>query len=114
MEPPSVSELRRAKFARRLPAKLSELRGPSHGTVRLPLHLAWSGLTEFDLDRPRLRMSCYRIVLGEGLHDDLIQYLDPHLLIGMWPTLRTLISRDLRDVWEEAFTELPHGAQAAA
>ena len=114
MAPPSTSDLRRAKFARRLPAELSELHGPTHGTVHLPLHLAWSGLTEFDLDQPRLRMSYYRIVLGEGLHDDLLHYLDATLLVNMWPTLRTLISRDLRDVWEAAFPELPHGAQAAA
>ncbi|MFD7716286.1 transcriptional regulator, partial [Streptomyces sp. NPDC059814] len=63
---PSLSDLRRAKFARRLPAALSELAGPEHGTVSLPLHLAWSGLTTFDLDQPRLRMSYYRIGGGGG------------------------------------------------
>jgi hypothetical protein len=52
--------------ARRLPTALSELAGLEHGTVSLPLHLAWSGLTTFDLDQPRLRMSYYRIVLTEG------------------------------------------------
>ncbi|MFC5722014.1 transcriptional regulator [Streptomyces gamaensis] len=112
--PPSLSELRRAKFARRLPDELSKLVGPAHGTVNLPLHLAWSGLTEFDLDRPRLRMSCYRIVLAEGLHDDLVELLNHDLLISMWPTLRTLISRDLRDVWEAAFAELAAHTQAVA
>ncbi|MFJ8488923.1 transcriptional regulator [Streptomyces sp. NPDC094038] len=114
MAPDSVSELRRAKFARRLPGEPAELGGPSHGTVRLPLHVAGSGLTEFDLDRPRLRMSCYRIVLAEGLREDLIRYLNPQLLVSMWPTLRSLTSRDLREVWEEAFAELRHGAPAAA
>ncbi|MGB8938940.1 MAG: transcriptional regulator [Streptomyces sp.] len=112
--PPSLSELRRAKFARRLPAVLAALAGPAHGTVSLPLHLAWSGLTEFDLDQPRLRMSCYRIVLAEGLHDDLIRYLDQDLLVSLWPTLRTLISRDLRDVWETAFPELAPRTRAVA
>ncbi|GGZ10448.1 hypothetical protein GCM10010365_32110 [Streptomyces poonensis] len=82
--------------------------------MKLPLHLAWSGLTEFDLDQPRLRMSCYRIVLAEGLHDDLVQYLNRDLLISMWPTLRTLIRRDLRAVWEAAFAELDPHAQAVA
>ncbi|MCX4972405.1 transcriptional regulator [Streptomyces sp. NBC_00620] len=112
--PPSISELRRAKFTRRLPGELATLAGPAHGTVSLPLHLAWSGLTEFDLDQPRLRMSYYRIVLAEGLHDDLVQYLNQDLLISMWPTLRTLISRDLRGVWENAFTELAPRTQAVA
>ncbi|GAA3013519.1 transcriptional regulator [Streptomyces atroolivaceus] len=111
---PSLSDLRRAKFVRRLPAALSELAGPQHGTVSLPLHLAWSGLTTFDLDRPRLRMSYYRIVLAEGRHDDLVQYLNRDLLLGLWPTLRTLVSRDVREVWESSFDELAHSAQAAA
>ncbi|MGP3926583.1 transcriptional regulator [Streptomyces sp. 8N616] len=110
----SVPELRRARFARRLPTELSELDGPAHGTVSLPLHLAWSGLTQFDLDQPRLRMSCYRIVLAEGQHDDLVHCLNRELLISMWPVLRTLISRDIRDVWEDAFTELAPDTRSAA
>ncbi|MFD9068667.1 transcriptional regulator [Streptomyces lasiicapitis] len=112
--PPSASEIRQAKFTRRLPDALTALAGPAKGTVSLPLHLAWSGLTEFDLDQPRLRMSCYRIVLAEGLHDDLVRFLNKELLISMWPTLRTLISRDVRDVWESAYTELTPRPQAAA
>ncbi|MGW1847664.1 transcriptional regulator [Streptomyces sp. NPDC001966] len=112
--PPGLSDLRRAKFARRLPAVLSDLVGPEHGTVSLPLRLAWSGLTTFDLDQPRLRMSYYRIVLAEGQHDDLVRYLDRDLLVGLWPTLRTLVSRDVREVWESSFDELAHSARAAA
>ncbi|MDT9691087.1 transcriptional regulator [Streptomyces sp. P9(2023)] len=111
---PSVPELRRAKVARRLPVELSELDGPDHGRVDLPLRLAWSGLSRFDLDQPRLRMSCYRIVLAEGQHDDLVRYLNRELLVAMWPVLRTLISRDIRDVWENAFDELAPHSQAAA
>ncbi|MEU7039199.1 transcriptional regulator [Streptomyces sp. NPDC046237] len=111
---PSVPELRRTRFARRLPVTLSELAGPAHGHVDLPLHLAWSGLTRFDLDQPRLRMSYYRIVLAEGQHDDLVRYLNHERLTAMWPVLRTLISRDIRDVWENAHAELKPGARAAA
>ncbi|MEN8650343.1 transcriptional regulator [Streptomyces sp. 21So2-11] len=111
---PNVSELRRAKFTRRLPVDLSRLMGPAHGTVSLPLHLAWSGLTRFDLDQPRLRMSYYRIVLAEGMHDDLVHYLNRDLLLDIWPVLRSLISRDIRIVWESAFIELAPGATAAA
>lgn len=111
---PSVSQLRRAKYARRLPAELSALAGPDHGTVELPLHLNWSGLSRFDLDQPRLRMSCYRIVLAEGQHDDLARYLNRNLLIAAWPVLRTLVSRDIREVWEEAFGELSRSTRAAA
>jgi hypothetical protein len=109
-----VSELRRERYARRQPAELAELAGPAHGTVTLPVHLAWSGLTRFDLDQPRLRMSYYRIVLAEGMHDDLVRYLNHSLLISLWPVLRALISRDLRDVWETAFPELASAARTAA
>ncbi|MEV7090443.1 transcriptional regulator [Streptomyces sp. NPDC093085] len=110
---PGLSDLRRAKFARRLPVALSELAGPEHGAVSLPLHLARSGLTTFDLDQPRLRMSYYRIVLAEGRRDDLVQYLHRELLVDLWPTLRSLVSRDVRVVWESAFDELAHSTQAA-
>ncbi|MGW0934465.1 transcriptional regulator [Streptomyces sp. NPDC002666] len=104
----------RPKFARRLPAALSELAGPQHGPARLPLHPARSGPTTLDIDQPRLRMSYYRIVLAEGQQDDLDQHLDRDLLVGLWPTLRTLISRDVREVRERAFDELAHRARAAA
>ncbi|MFI0780812.1 hypothetical protein [Streptomyces sp. NPDC021212] len=112
---PSAAELLRERYARRLPSSLGELIGPSHGTVQLPLHVAWSGLTRFDLDRPRLRMSMYRTVLAEGQRDDLVTLLNRDLLVSQWPVLRTLISRAIRDVWESAFPELTaaHSATAA-
>jgi hypothetical protein len=65
--------------------------------VQLSLHVAWSGLTRFDLDRPRSRMSMYR-----------------DLLVVQWPVLRTLISRAIREVWETAFPELAVTRPAAA
>ncbi|MDU0300837.1 transcriptional regulator [Streptomyces sp. PAL114] len=96
------------------PATLSELVGPQHGTVTLPLHLARPGLTTFDLDQPRLWMNYCRIVLTEGAQDDLVQFLSRDLLVSLWPTLRTLVSRDVREVWESSFDELAHEAQATA
>ncbi|MET8184019.1 hypothetical protein [Streptomyces sp. NPDC005336] len=110
---PSAAEVLRRRYTRRLPAALGELAGPAHGSVQLPLHVAWSGLTRFDLDRPRSRMSMYRTVLAEGQHDDLIALLNRDLLIDQWP-VRTLISRAIRDVWEEAFPELASARPAAA
>jgi hypothetical protein len=74
--------------------------------VELPLNVAWSGLTSFDLDHPRPRMSLYRLVLSEGQRSDLTAYLDKNLLEEQWPVLRTLISRHVRSVWESAFPEL--------
>lgn len=100
----------RARYARRLPASLGELTGPVEGRVALPLHVAWSGLRTYDLDQPRQCMSLYRTVLAEGQHDDLVAFLNRDLLLAQWSDLRTLISRHIRTVWEEAFPELAHHA----
>ncbi|MCX5200553.1 hypothetical protein OG897_03615 [Streptomyces sp. NBC_00237] len=106
--------LYREKFLRRLPDSLDELRGPSQGIVELPLHLAWSGMTSYDLGKPRQRMGLYRTVLHEGLREDLPRYLNENLLQELWPVLRTLVGRTVRTVWEEAFPQLASRARAAA
>lgn len=110
----SAADVLRARYAGRLPARLDELTGPAHGTVDLPLHIAWSGLRAYDLDRPRQRMSLYRTVLAEGQRRDLVAFLDRELLLAQWPALRTLVSRHIREVWEDAFSELANEASAAA
>ncbi|MEU6570423.1 hypothetical protein [Streptomyces parvulus] len=99
-------DILRARYRRRLPEELEDLAGPTRGEVALPLHVAWSGLTSYTLDRPKTRLGLYRIVLAEGQQDDLVAFLDRGLLIEQWPLLRRMISRHLRDVWEEAFPEL--------
>ncbi|MFJ8193152.1 hypothetical protein ACIQ8D_25805 [Streptomyces sp. NPDC096094] len=106
--------LYREKFQRRLPESLDELHGPTQGVVELPLHMAWSGMTSYDLSKPRQRMGLYRTVLHEGLHDDLPRYLNQGLLLQLWPVLRTLVGRSVRSVWEDAFPQLASRTQAAA
>ncbi|MBR8642145.1 hypothetical protein KEF29_29550 [Streptomyces tuirus] len=101
-----VVDVLRARYARRLPASLGDLAGPVQGPVELRLHVAWSGLRTYDLDRPRQRMSLYRTVLAEGQRADLVAFLNRDLLLAQWPDLRTLISTHIRVVWEEAFSEL--------
>src|SRR5262249_25640146 len=96
-------------YRSRLPHSLDDLTGPDHGTVQLPLHIAWSGLTAFDVDRPPLCMSMYHIVLTEGLQDDLVAYVNHELLVKQWPVLRTVLSTAIRSVWESAFPELSDG-----
>ncbi|WP_055534424.1 hypothetical protein [Streptomyces graminilatus] len=103
---PSAADVLRARYADRLPDSVEDLIGPAHGKVPLPLHIAWSGLRSYDLDRPRQRMSLYRTVLAEGQRDDLVTFLHRDLLIEQWPVLRTLVSRHIRTVWEETFPEL--------
>ncbi|MGW6016291.1 hypothetical protein [Streptomyces sp. NPDC055210] len=99
-------ELYREKFRRRLPAGLEDLRGPVQGVVELPVHVAWSGMTAYDLGRPRQCMGLYRTVLHEGLREDLPVYLNHDLLLQLWPTLRSLVGRTVRTVWEDAFPVL--------
>ncbi|MET9087868.1 hypothetical protein ABZX77_39325 [Streptomyces sp. NPDC004237] len=106
--------LYREKFRRRLPESLDELHGPTHGVVDLPLHMAWSGMTSYDLGKPRQRMGLYRTVLHDGLHDDLPRYLNQDLLLQLWPVLRTLVGRTVRAVWEDAFPQLASRTRAAA
>ncbi|WP_328349337.1 hypothetical protein OG800_01410 [Streptomyces sp. NBC_00445] len=106
--------LYREKFRRRLPESLNELHGPTQGVVELPLHMAWSGMTSYDLGKPRQRMGLYRTVLHEGLHDDLPRYLNQDLLLQLWPVLRTLVGRTVRTVWEDAFPQLATRTRAAA
>ncbi len=104
----------REKFRRRLPESLDELHGPTHGVVELPLHMAWSGMTSYDLGKPRQRIGLYRTVLHEGMHDDLPRYLNQDLLLHLWPVLHTLVGRTVRAVWEEAFPQLASRTRAAA
>ncbi|MFJ8017093.1 hypothetical protein [Streptomyces sp. NPDC096339] len=110
----SAAEVLSARYASRLPASLDDLAGPGHGPVELPLHVAWSGLRTYDLDRPRLRMGMYRTVLAEGQHEDLVRLLNRDLLLAQWPVLRKLVSRHVRTVWENAFPELTSAGSAAA
>ena len=110
--PVPPAEILRARYQGRLPSALDALSGPARGTVQLPPHVAWSGQTAFDLDRPKPCMHMYRIVLAEGQRDDVTAYLNQDLLISQWPVLRTLISRTVRDVWESAFPQLAPSPRA--
>lgn len=92
--------------ADRVPESLDDLRGPSSGVVALPLHLAWSGLREYDLDNPRLRRSMYQVVLAEGRRADVERYICADHLRGDWSNLRKLMGRPLRQAWEQHFPGL--------
>ena len=94
------------RYRSRLPETLDDLAGPSHGTVQLPSHVAWSGQTAFNLDLPKACMHLYRIVLAEGQRGDVATYLNRDLLLRQWPILRNLVSRTVRKVWEATFPEL--------
>jgi hypothetical protein len=104
--PLSRAAVLEGRYRSRLPETLYDLTGPGRGTVQLPLHVAWSGQTAFNLDLPKACMHMYRIVLAEGQRGDVVAYLNRDLLVGQWPILRNLVSRVVRKVWETAFPEL--------
>jgi transcriptional regulator with XRE-family HTH domain len=80
---------------------LADLRGPTAGTVELPLWLYWSQPDlRFDLDDPDIRQWMYEIVLREaGGVEDLTTYLDRDMLIALWP--RLYLPKGVRHAWED-------------
>jgi hypothetical protein len=108
--PASRAAVLEARYRSRVPRSLDDLAG----TVHLPQHVAWSGVTSFDVDRPGRCRSMYHILLTDGQADDLTSFLDRRLLVSQWPVLRRMVGRIVRDVWESAFPELTGGHQAAS
>lgn len=91
----------------RVPDSLDDLHGPAEGTVALPLHLAWSGLREYNVSDPRLRMSMYRTVITGGGRSDAEAFLNAHHLAADWPLLRKGIGPSFRKAWERILREPP-------
>jgi hypothetical protein len=93
-------------------ARLADLRGPTEGTVELPLWLYWSGPgPAFDLGDPDMRQWLYQTVLREAARpEDLTSYLDGDTLIALWPDL--FLPRDVRQAWEDQHPPLRAAAAA--
>ena len=85
---------------KRIPEALDVLSGPDRGVVRLPVRLAWSGLTQFDVSDHRQRLTLYRTLLNCGQRQDIIAYVHADLLRRDWPRIRRLTSRQLVELWE--------------
>ena len=95
-------------------ASLADLRGPTEGTVILPLRLFWSSLDRtFDLGTPYMLRSMYETVLVEASHpEDLTAYLDGDTLIALWPDL--YLPKGVRQAWEDQHPALRPAAVPAA
>ncbi|MFJ3310262.1 hypothetical protein ACIPSA_46175 [Streptomyces sp. NPDC086549] len=106
------ADARWSHLADRLPDSLEDLSGPVFGSVELPLHLAWSGLTRFSLEDEQLLLGLYRIVLTNGLREDLTAYLNADLLMRHWPRLRIALGKPVRTCWEQRFPQLAAAAAA--
>lgn len=95
-------------------ASLADLRGPTEGTVELPLWLYWSSPDRtFDLSAPYMLRSMYEIVLIEASRpEDLATYLNGDTLIALWPSL--FLPKGVRQAWEEQHPVLRPAAVPAA
>jgi len=80
---------------------LADLRGPTTGSVELPLRLFWSLPDHrFDLDDPDMRQWYYQTVLREASRPaDITTYLDGGTLVSIWPEL--YLPKGVRRAWEE-------------
>ncbi|MEU4368036.1 hypothetical protein [Micromonospora chersina] len=90
----------------RIPPSLGLLAGPDQGRVSLPVRLAWSGPSEFDVTDPRERLTLYCLLLDCGQRDDFIRYVNPTLLRRDWPRICRLTTRRLTRLWERKLPEL--------
>lgn len=85
-------------------ARLSDLTGPVHGSVELPIWLFWYPDRRFDLDEPGMLPWMYQVVLREAGSAEDLAYLDGDMLIALWPTLH--LPRGVRQAWEDLHPEL--------
>jgi hypothetical protein len=95
-------------------ASLADLRGPTTGTVELPLHLFWSAPdATFSLDDPGTRRQMYETVVREARHPgDLARYLDGGMLVALWPVMH--LPRHVKQAWEDQHPVLRASSAAAA
>ena len=97
-----------------VPDALEDLRGPVDGVVELPVRLYYSaGSRSFDLSSPHETADLYEAVLDKAASaDDLARYLNPDLLVQVWPLLG--MNRAKRAAWESQFPTLRRQRLSAA
>jgi hypothetical protein len=93
-------------------ARLTDLQGPTEGTVALPLWMFWSLPDHrFDLHDRDMRLWLYQTVLREASRpEDLTAFLDGETLIALWPDL--YLPQGVRQAWEDAHPVLRAAAPA--
>lgn len=92
---------------------LADLRGPTHGTIELPIWLFWHPDRTFDLDEAGMLPWVYQVVLREASRpEDLTTYLNGDALISVWPDL--YLPKGVRRAWEDQHPALRAATAAAA
>jgi hypothetical protein len=88
-----------------VPDSLSDLRGPTSGSVTLPPLLDWTPLNTYDLESRSGLCRLYETVLSEATSDDdVARHVDRKTLLELWHDLR--LPRRVRVAWEGMYPEL--------
>jgi hypothetical protein len=110
---PSLRHQARPGRAVLVAADLASLRGPTAGTVELPLRLFWCADRTFDLDDPGMLRWMYENVLREAISaQELTSYLHGDTLVAVWPDL--VLPKGVRRAWEDRHPVLRAAAAPAA
>lgn len=86
-----------------IPASWSDLRGPSEGTLLLPLSIHWGPQQSVDLSDLVDVGRGYRSILVEGTAEQQAEMLNAGLLESIWPD--TLMPVPVRVLWSQRFPE---------
>jgi len=85
--------------------RLEDLNAVLTGMVVLPNHLDWTPSNHYYVANPRDLYRLYETVLNEASdEEDLIAYLNHDFLVENWRQLP--MSRNVREVWEDAYPDL--------
>lgn len=71
---------------------------PASGRVRLPVDIAWSGQSDYDLGVRRQLCRVYEQVLREGTAEQVRRYVRASMLLEVWDEL--VLPEYVRVAWE--------------
>jgi hypothetical protein len=101
-----------------VPADLADLRGPTTGSVTLPIYVYWSSgehLREWELDDDVDLREMYRTVVREARRRSDLDVLDGGTLVRIWPDLcRRTLPPQVRAAWEDQHPSLAAVRESAA
>ncbi|MFT4041789.1 MAG: helix-turn-helix domain-containing protein [Gordonia sp. (in: high G+C Gram-positive bacteria)] len=113
---PAKPPLVRRSTARRphpVAGSLDELRGPTSGTVRLPVTIDWGPTREYNVDDSQDAIRLYSRVLREAATaQELADYLNGPLLVRLWQSLN--LTDEIAQQWQDRLPELAQYADNRA
>jgi hypothetical protein len=91
------------------PARLADLRGPTEGTLELPITIDWGPKRVYDMGVDADRRIVYEVVLQEAAStEEVSRYVNGQALLQLWS--RLWLPRRVRHSWESRLPELTTAA----